>query len=403
MARKKRTPILLAASILIIASLGYYLLSDSPQLPQLQLGKATRHEIKMIVSTNGIIEPVDRTQIYSPIDAFVKTVPVQEGSEIAGGQILMRLESQQARTALAEANAALLEAKRQAQIVLAGPLKEEASDVDASIAECDLQLNQLAKDLKKEESLYSKGATTGEAVDKLRNQKDQIQLRSEALKTKKQDLYTRYSDKEKEYAQGKVTHLGRQVELLEQQLQSESIPAPESGLLYSLMVRPGTYVTRGQLLAEIYRPGHVRLRAYVDEPDLGRIQKGQPVQVEWNGLPERRWTGIVEKPAEQVIALNNRSVGHVLCSLADQPKELIPNLNVQVEITTASKANALVIPRSAVFNHDGKPVVLILEGTRAVEKPAKTDLFNSEEIEILDGIHEGDSVILNPGEVKTSS
>jgi HlyD family secretion protein len=403
MARKNRTLILLAALILIIASLGYYFLSDSPELPQLQLAKAAHREIKMIVSTNGIIEPIERTQIYSPIDAFVKTVAVQEGAEVAGGQILMRLESQQARAALAEANAALLESRRQAQLVLAGPLKEEVSEVSASIAECDLQLNQLAKDLKTEESLYSKGVTTGEAVDKLRKQKDQVQLRSEALKTKKQDVYARYSDKEKEYAQGKVTQLARQVELLEQQLQSESISAPESGLLYSLTIRPGAYVTRGQLLAELYRTGSIRLRAYVDEPDLGRIQKGQPVLIEWNGLPDRRWTGVVEKPAEQVIALNNRSVGHVLCSIANQPKELIPNLNVQVEITTASKANALVIPRSAVFNHDGKPVVFVMDGTRTVEKPVKTDLFNSEEIEILDGIHEGDSVVLNPGEVKTSS
>jgi HlyD family secretion protein len=403
MAQKKRSLILLAALVLIIASLGYYFLSDSPQLPQFQLGKVTRSEIKMIVSTNGIIEPVERNQIYSPIDAFVKTVPVQEGSEIAHGQILMRLESQQARAALAEANAALLEARRQTQVILAGPLKEEVSDVNASIAECDLQMTQLAKDLKTEESLYSKGATTGEAVDKLRAQKDRLQIRSEALKTKKQDLYARYSDKEKEYARDKVTQLARQVELLEQQLQSESVPAPESGLIYSLTVRPGTYVTRGQLLAEIYKPGNVRLRAYVDEPDLGRIRKGQPALIEWNGLPEQRWTGIVEKPAEQVIALNNRSVGHVLCSIANQPKELIPNLNVQVEITTASKANALVIPRSAVFNHDGKPVVLMLDGTRTVEKPVKTDLFNSEEIEILDGIHEGDSIILNPGEAKANS
>jgi HlyD family secretion protein len=400
---RKNTLILLAALVLIIASLGYYFLSDSPEVPKLQLAKAARREIKMVVSTNGIIEPLDRTQIYSPIDAFVKTVAVQEGAEIKSGQILMRLESQQTRTALAEANAALLEARRQAHLILNGPAKEEVAEVNASMADSNLQLNQLAKDLKTEELLLSKGATTGEAVDKLRKQKDQIQLRLDSLKTKKQDLYERYTDKEKEYAQGKVTQLTKQVDILEQQLTLESIPAPGNGLLFSLSVKPGTYVTRGQLLTEIYKPGNVRLRAYVDEPDLGRIQKGQPALIEWNGLPDRKWTGIVEKPAEQVIALNNRSVGHVLCSIANQPKELIPNLNVQVEITTAWKANALVIPRSAVFNHDGKPAVLVMDGTRTVEKPVRTDLFNSEEIEIVDGIHEGDSVVLNPGEAKTNN
>ncbi len=400
MIRKYRILIVLTALVLLFVSLGYYWLRGNSDAPQFQMAKAMRRDIKMVVNTNGIIEPADRTQIYSPMDAFVKTIQVKEGAEIVQGQILMRLETQQVRTEIAEARAALLEAKHQAQLILSGPTKEEVSAMDASIAENALQLHQWTQDLEAEESLYGKGAVPKEAVEKLRKQKDQIQLHSESLKGKKRDLYTRYSDKEKEWAQGKVNEIAKQVELLEQQLQSESIPAPRSGLLYSLMVKPGTYVSRGQLLAEIYRPGNVRLRAYVDEPDLGRIQKGQPVLIEWNGMPERRWTGSVEKPAEQVIALNNRSVGYVLCSIANEPKELIPNLNVQIEITTAMSAHALVIPRSAVTNPNGKPTVLLLDGIRKIVKPIKYGIINSEEIEILDGIREGDAVVTNPSEAE---
>jgi HlyD family secretion protein len=69
--------------------------------------------------------------------------------------------------------------------------------------------------------------------------------------------------------------LADQVRLLELQVQSESVTAAENGILYSLSVKPGSFVTRGQLLARINRPGQVRLRVYVDEPDLGRIHKGQ--------------------------------------------------------------------------------------------------------------------------------
>jgi multidrug efflux pump subunit AcrA (membrane-fusion protein) len=310
------------------------------------------------------------------------------------------LEAQQIRTEIAEARANLLEAKRQTQLIMAGPPKEEVSAVDASIAENALQLDQLKKDLNVEEALYGKGAVPKEAVDKLRKQKELLQLQSKSLKEKKQDLFIRISEKEKELAQGKLNELAKQVEFLEQQMQSESILAPANGLIFSLMVKPGTYVSRGMLLAEIYRPGNVRLRAYVDEPDLGRIQKGQPIMIEWNGMPERRWTGFVEKPAEQVIALNNRSVGHVLCYIANGPKELIPNLNVQVEITTALSAKALVIPRSALTNRDGKPVVLLSEGNGTTVKPIKYGIINSEEIEILSGIREGDAVVSNPSEAK---
>lgn len=400
MNRKYRILIGLIVVVLIIASLSYFWFKDSSDAPQLQFAKAARRDIKMVVSTNGIIEPVERVQIYSPMDAFVKTIQVKEGAEISKGQTLLRLEAQQIRTEIAEARANLLEAKRQTQLIMAGPLKEEVSAVDASIAENALQLDQLNKDLDVEESLYGKGAVPKEAVDKLRKQKELLQLQSKSLKEKKQDLFIRISEKEKELAQGKLSELAKQVEFLEQQMQSESILAPGNGLIYSLMVKPGTYVSRGMLLAEIYRPGNVRLRAYVDEPDLGRIQKGQPVMIEWNGMPERRWTGSVEKPAEQVIALNNRSVGHVLCYIANGPKELIPNLNVQVEITTALSANALVIPRSALTNRDGKPVVLLSEGNSTTVKPIKYGIINSEEIEILSGIREGDAVVSNPSEAK---
>jgi HlyD family secretion protein len=400
MLHKYRNWILGAFLVLILATAGYFLLKDNASPPQLQLVKAIRQDIKMTISTNGIIEPADRTQVYSPVDAFVKTIHVKEGSEIAKGQVLLRLEAHQVRTALAEANAAMLEAKRQNLVILAEPPKEEVSAANASIAECTLQLDQLTKDLGVEEFLRTKGATSKEAVDKLKKQKDVLQLRLDSLREKKQDLYARYSEKEKELAQNKVSELTKQVDLLEQQIQSESILAPGTGLLYSLAVRSGAYVTRGQLLAEIYNPGNVKLRAYVDEPDLGRIKRGQPTLIEWNGMPDRKWTGAVEKPAEQVVALNNRSVGHVLCSIADEPKELIPNLNVQVEITTALKANALVVPRSAVFNKDGKSFVLMMEGTHAVAKPVKYDLFNSEEMEIIAGIKEGDSIVTNPGEAK---
>jgi HlyD family secretion protein len=401
MVRKYRVLIVLAALVLIAAGCGFYLLNDSSKPPQLQLAKAVRRDIKMVISTNGIIEPVDRTQIYSLIDGFVKTIPVSEGVDIVKGQVLMRLEAQQIRADLAGAKASLLEARRETQVILAGPPKEEVSAVNASIKDNAMKLDQLAKKLQTEEALCAKGAAPREAVEKLKDEKNQLQLNSESLKEKKQDLLTRYSEKEKELAQGKISELAKQVELLELQLQSESISAPASGLLFSLSIKSGTYVNRGQLLAEIYKPGNVRLRAYVDEPDLGRIQKGQPVRIEWNGMSERQWIGAVVKPAEQVVAMNNRSIGYVLCSIVDQPKELIPNLNVQVEITTALKTNTLVVPKNAVFNRDGKPVVLLSEGIKTVVKPVECGLFNSREIEILAGVKEGDSVVTNPGEDKT--
>jgi HlyD family secretion protein len=400
MAKKYRVLFVLLVLVLLIALLAYFLLSSSSGSVTLQTTRVARHDLKVVISTNGIIEPVDRSEVYAPLDAFVSAIYGQEGSQIAQGRPLMRLESQTLRTALAEAKAAVLEARRQARLVTSGPPKEERTALEASIAECALQLEQTNKDLQLEESLLSKQATTLAAVENLRKQRDLLQVRLDGLKQKKTDLEARYSAEEKEWEQNKLGELNKQVALLEQQLQTESVLAPKSGVIYSLPVKPGSYVGKGDLLAQIYEPGKIRLRAYVDEPDLGRIAKGQAVVVEWDGMPNKQWNGVIEKPAEQVVALNNRSVGYVLCSVEAGPRELIPNLNVKVQITTAMKSDVLVIPRSAVIRQGGKTAVLLSEGERTVVKPVELGLVTSEEIEILSGINAGDTVVINPGEAK---
>jgi len=403
MARKNGFLIVLLVLILLGVFLAGFWLWRGSDAPQYTTAKAVLRDIRVVINTNGIIEPIDPGEVYAPIDAFVDSVEKHEGSEVEKGRLLIRLESRQIRTALAEAKANLLQARRQAQIVLSGPQKEEMDSLDASIAECELQLAQQNKDLQTEESLLAKQAALRATVESVRKQRDLLQLRLESLQRKKKDMQSRYSPEDKEWEQNKISELTKQVALLEQQLQMESVLAPESGLIYSLPVKPGSYVTKGQLLAQIYRPGVLRLRAYVDEPDLGRVQKGQSTKIEWDGMPDQQWTGAVEKPAEQVVALNNRSIGNVLCSINKGPQGLIPNLNVKVEITTAFKANALVVPRSAIFNNDGKPSVLLLEGTAKTIKPVDLGLVTSEEIEILHGINAGDSVVLNPSEAATAN
>lgn len=395
----KKTALIAVVLILLVGGLSaFYFLAGSSAPPPLLTAKASRHQIRAVVSTNGTIEPLDRVEIYAPVDGFVLSIQHKEGAQIQKGQLLFRLKSDQLQTALTEANASLLEAKRQARAVEIGPSKEELSALDASIAEAAMQLDQQNKLLTTEQWLLQKQATSRLAVENIQKERDRIQLQLDGLKKRRLSLQERYSTEDRQWEQDRVAELTKQVDSLKKQSLSESVLAPETGLIYSLQVKQNSFVSKGQLLAQIYRPGKIMLRAYVDEPDLGRIRKGQEVRVEWDGLPNEHWMGVVEKPAEQVVALNNRSVGEVLCSVESGPAGLIPNLNVRLEITTDLKENSLAVPRSAVFNHEGKPAVIVLQGTESLLKNVVMGLSTSDEIEILSGIKEGDSVVLNPSD-----
>ena len=375
-----------------------FLLNSGGNNPQYNLAPVVRREIQSVINTNGIIEPADRTDIYAPVDGMVTGLEIREGTEVRQGQLLMRLESKQLQTALAEARAGLLEARSHARLVMAGAPPEELTAVDSSISEMELQCKQQRDDLVREEDLLKKGATTGAAVEAMKKEIRQLELRLDSLRRKKEALLHRYSPEEKQLVQGKVEELTRQAALLEQQVQMSSIIVPRSGVLYSLPVKPGSFAGKGELLAQVYVPGRVQLRAYVDEPDLGRIAKGQQVLIEWDGLPGKQWTAVIEQPARQVVALGNRSVGNVICAVEGDPKELIPNLNVKIQVVTAAKADALVVPRTAVFNQDGQPAVLVFNGKSAAPLRVTLGLVTAQDVEILQGVAEGDRVVINPGE-----
>ena len=387
---------LVIAVVIVVIVFAVYFLTGERKAPTYTTVHAARQEIRMTVSTNGVIEPVERSEIYAPVNGLVKQIPVQEGGEIAVGQVLMELESDQIRSALAEANTALLEARKQEKMVLSGPPKDEIAALDAAINEAALLLEQTEKDIKEEESLFARGAVSRVAMDALLKQRDQLRLHVDSRAHRKQELLARYSPEEKQWENDKVRELADQARFLEQQLRLETVASTRNGRIYSLEVKPGAYVERGQLLAKINQPGKIRLRAYVDEPDLGRVAKGQPVEVTWDGLPEHKWTGVVEKPAEQVVSMDNRTVGYVICAIEGYPEELIPNLNVKVEITTMRKADAIVVPRSAVFSPDGVRSVRIFDGKTAITKPVVSGVVTTEEIEILEGVGAGDEVLLNP-------
>ena len=92
-------------------------------------------------------------------------------------------------------------------------------------------------------------------------------------------------------------------------------------------------------------------------------------------------------------------MGHVLCTIGGNPTELLPNINVKVEITTDLKTGTLTVPRSAVFSHEGKSAVLLPDGEKTVIQPVEVGLKSYNEIEIIEGIEVGDSIINNPREV----
>src|SRR5512144_1645979 len=103
-----------AVLVLLGVPLACSFLGKNPIASQLSLATAVRRQLQLLVSTNGTIEPVDRAIIYAPTDGFVTDLKKTEGAEVVQGEMLMRVESEQVMTSLAQARAVLTQAQVQA-------------------------------------------------------------------------------------------------------------------------------------------------------------------------------------------------------------------------------------------------------------------------------------------------
>jgi HlyD family secretion protein len=188
-----------------------------------------------------------------------------------------------------------------------------------------------------------------------------------------------------------------QVRDLQEKLASAHGVAPFDGTLYSLPIHPGDFVRAGDLLAEVADLRHVRIRAFIDEPELGQIAANQAVEIFWDAHPDRVWTGRTEVLPKQVVNRGTRSVGELLCSVNNNRQDLLPNTTVDVRIHISERPNVLVVPRGAINVDGSKRFVFRVEGDRIHRRDVKVGIANPTMIEVLSGLSQGDEVAL-PGE-----
>src|SRR6185436_755251 len=135
----------------------------------------------------------------------------------------------------------------------------------------------------------------------------------------------------------------------------------------------------------------VRVHVYVDEPEIGNVRVGQPVEITWEALPGKRWAGTVEKLPAQITSLSSRQVGEVICVIDNSDRLLIPQTNVNAEIRTNVVENALTIPKEVLRRERGEAGVYAVKPDNTLEwRKVQPGAANVTRLEVKAGIREGE-------------
>jgi len=373
-------------------------------VPKVAAVTPMRENLVSSISSNGKVEPISPYVMRAELDTFVEKVRATEGQSVKKGQVILELDVKDVAAKLSETKGRLLRAEDDLRAAQAGGRTDDVARVAGDLAKAQADRDRLQKGRDVLQRLIAVQAAT----------RDELAANDLAL-TKVQAEVTRLEAAKREFersvrldsnqAELHVQQIQNEVAALDEKVRQGRITAPADGTLYSLPVKAGDYVKLGDLLAEMADLHKVRVRAFIDEPELGGLEANEPVKITWDALPSKTWLGKTEIIPKQVVPHGTRSVGELLCAINNDKLELLPNINVNVRINSRERIGVLSVPRGAVAAEGGRRYVFVVKRNQlSVSKSTlekreiHVGIADAVNYEVVSGLQEGELVAL-PGDV----
>jgi HlyD family secretion protein len=298
----------------------------------------------------------------------------------------------------AKSEAELKGAQANLSAVQGGGTQEELLNTRSALVKAQADRDVAQQNLKAMQKLLKTGAASQGEVDaaqnRLRIDESQVQLLQQKLKD-------RYSQQEIGHVQAQEAEARASLSAAQSVLRNANVSAPHEGMVYSLPVKQGAFVNTGDLLVQVADLHKVRVRAFVDEPEIGKLQVGQLVEIRWDALPGRVWEGKLEMLPTTVVSHGTRMVGEVTCVVPNGDLKLLPNTNVGVSVVTMREQNALTVPREAIHQDGEGQYVFELVNGELKRRNVKTSVSNLTRVEVTSGL--SDNAVLALGALNMQS
>jgi RND family efflux transporter MFP subunit len=391
--------LILSFVIIVIGLLGYFLFLKkpsegsssqpyenlSPTEVQEKKPEETPLSVKVVPARRGELivklkspgEAVTERKIVmqSEVAGVLKKLNVRESQHVREGEVLAELDDQEYRLNLEKIEA--LRLKYLSELFLerqfAGPEKELSRDSLEKI-------NKARENLDQASYLFHKGLISREDFEK-------------AKKDYELTLIDTGGKKEEIMASSKgLTQAEIDVKIAQIELEKTKIKAPFSGIITGIQVSPQEHIERGRDLFTLVNINQIKVQAKVLESEMGKMETGRKVDLKFSAYPQRVFKGRVEAISP---VINSQDRTCTVDISVDNPEEkLKPGMHAEVEIAAEIYKDRLLVPQEAVLVRSGRKLVFVVEKGLAKWRYVEVGLESEDYAEVLDGVKEGDSVIV---------
>lgn len=393
MATRKKTNtrwIWLGSAVALVIVFYFVRMATRTRIP-VRVSTVVRSQLNSTIPTNGKVEPQINFEAHAPFPGVIKALYVHQGEKARKGELLLTMDDTNARAQLATAKAALKSAQVNYEAMQQGGTQAQRLSLSGELSRTTIDRDQAQRDLAALKQLQSTGAASASEVAAAQGRLD---ADNAALANLQERKTSSFSAGELGLAKDALAQAQAGYAAAQQVMDQSNVRAPFDGTVYLIPVSRTEYVQQGELLLQMADLSKMQVRAYFDEPEIGKLRVGEPVTIAWDAQPGKEWHGHIARVPSTIIIYTTRNVGEVLVAIDDAHDDLLPNTNVRVMALVADKANALNIPRDALHTENGQPYVYRVENGILRHRNVRVGNLNLTQVEILSGLEEGDVVAL---------
>lgn len=358
----------------------------------IRVASASRQNLESTTSTNGKVEPIHEYQAHSAFSGVVKRLYVGVGDKVSAGSLLVTMDDTDIRARLAGAAVSISSAKVGLETTEHNGTQEEQLALSGDIERATMQKQQAASDVTALQQLQQKGSASAAEVA---SAQQRLQTTTSSLNDLLARRKGRFSGSELDRAKQQVANAQAEQASAQRSFAAANIRSPIAGTVYSVPVAEYDYVPAGEDLLDVADLNQIQVRAYFDEPEIGKLAVDQKVKIVWDAKPNRTWHGHIDQVPATVIAYGTRNVGECIITVDDAQGELLPNTNVTVTVTTSQSNNVLSVPREALHTDGPRNFVYRISGGKLARTPVQIGVVNNTRVEITTGLNGNDVVALS--------
>lgn len=394
--KRKRQFAIGSAVIVVVLVLTVFVYRLRPAAPTVERGTVWTDSVKrgsMLRQVRGIgsLVPSQESvlQIPAETEATIIRILLLPGSLVKPDSVLVEMSDPTVEQAAVDARLQwkAAEAEYQAQRM---KLESDLMNQKAGAATVKADYNQTNLQSQTDKALYDLGVISGLAYKASKSKADELTIRN-GLEDQRLESTQKAIDAQLAQQQAKVDQMRVLAELKQKQLDALKVRAKIEGVLVELPLHVGQHVTPGTMLAKVVQPNHLMAELKVAETQARDVQIGEPASIDTHN-------GVIPGSVMRVDpGVQNGTVTVDVKLSGELPKGARPDLSVDGTIDLERLDNVLYVGRPA-FGQENSTISLFRldrDGRDATRVPVKVGRASVNSIQVIEGLHEGDTVVLS--------